>query len=419
MVLASELESHFPEELVSLLRAGGDLASPYGWSLYLVGGAVRDLLLKRPSLDLDLVLEGDAIALARKLAEIRGGEVVAHPRFGTAKFRQERLTLDLATARCESYPRPGALPVVEPGTIDDDLLRRDFSINAMAIELNPVHFGRLLDPYRGRSDLNQGLIRVLHEKSFSDDPTRSLRALRYEQRLGFKLEARTEEWMRRDLPVIDAVTGERLRHELELILSEEKPEKTLSRAHELGVLQMLHPALKGDGWVRDRFEQARKASAPQPSPALYLAILAYPLSEEENESLLARLKIRGEIARALRYVVKLRQAAPSLARTQLAPSAIYHLLKKHSPVAISAAAIATDSKAVRQQLELYLTELRHIKPALNGDDLKEMGIPPGRKLGQVLRALHDARLDGKVQTRQEEEELALRLISKARSSPSC
>ncbi len=411
MVLTSELEKHFPVELVSLLRAAGDLAWSRGWNLYLVGGAVRDLFLARPNLDLDLVLEGDAIALARNLAEIRGGEVVAHPRFGTAKFRQQRISLDLATARSESYPKPGALPVVTPGTIGEDLFRRDFSINAMAIHLDPIHFGALLDPYEGRGDLDRGLIRVLHEKSFSDDPTRMLRALRYEQRLGFHLEPNTEQLMRRDAAVMDEVSGERLWHELELILNEQCPEKVLSRADELGVLQKLHPSLKGNGWLRNRFEQARKASAAaKPSPALYLALLAYRLSEEENEGLLARLRIRGEIAKVMRQTIKLKQITPALTSPRLAPSAIYHLVQRYSPESISAAALASDSRLVRQRLKLYLTELHHIRPALSGDDLQAMGISPGRKLGQVLRALLDAKLDGKVQTREQEEELARGLL---------
>lgn len=411
MVLTSELEKHFPAELVSLLRAAGDLAWSRGWNLYLVGGAVRDLFLARPNLDLDLVLEGDAIALARNLVGIRGGEVVAHPRFGTAKFRQQRISLDLATARSESYPKPGALPMVTPVTIGEDLFRRDFSINAMAIHLDPIHFGALLDPYGGRGDLDRGLIRVLHEKSFSDDPTRMLRALRYEQRLGFHLEPNTEQLMRRDAAVMDEVSGERLWHELELILKEQCPEKVLSRADELGVLQKLHPALKGNGWLRNRFEQARRASAAaNPSPALYLALLAYRLSEEENEGLLARLRIRGEIAKVTRQTIKLKQITPALTSPRLAPSAIYHLVQRYSPESISAAALASDSRLVRQRLKLYLTELRHIKPALSGDDLQAMGISPGRKLGQVLRALHDAKLDGKVQTREQEEDLARGLL---------
>jgi tRNA nucleotidyltransferase (CCA-adding enzyme) len=298
---------------------------------------------------------------------------------------------------------------VQPGSIGDDLLRRDFSINAMAIHLDSACFGELLDPYGGRGDLAQGLIRVLHENSFSDDPTRILRALRYEQRLDFHLEQSTEEWLRRDAVVMDIVTGERLRHELELILSEEEPEKVLSRAYELSVLSKLHPALKGDGWVRERFEWARKASA-KPTSAIYLALLAYRLSEEEAKSLIARLKIVGKAAQVMRHAIELRGSLPALAQPQIAPSAIYRLLEKHPLEAIFATAIAVDSPLVREQLELYLTELRYIKPILDGDDLKEMGVPPGRRLGNTLRALHNAKLDGRVRTEGEERELVQRLL---------
>ncbi len=414
MVLASEMERRFPKELLSLLKAAGDLARSYGWNLFIVGGAVRDLLLNRPSNDLDLVLEGNAITLARKLAEIRGGQVLSHPRFGTAKFRQDALSLDLATARRESYLRSGALPSVQPGAIEDDLSRRDFSINAMAVHLDPSHFGELLDLYNGRDDLERGYIRVLHDKSFCDDPTRILRALRYEQRLGFRLEPETEELMRRDMAALNEISGERLWHELELILNEEYPQKVLSRADELGVLQMVYPSLKGDGWLKERFEQARKASQEAgQSPALYLAILAYRLNEEQSEGLMVRLKVRGKLERVLRHVTKLKRDETALSGPQLVPSTVYHLVQGYLPESILAVALASDSAPVWQWLELYLSKLRYISPALSGDDLREMGVPSGRRLGQVLRILHDARLDGKIRTEGEERKLARRLLGQA------
>jgi tRNA nucleotidyltransferase (CCA-adding enzyme) len=407
--LALELEKHFHGELLSLLKAAGDLALSRGQNLYLVGGAVRDLFLQRPNLDLDLVIEGNAISLARRLAETRGvGEVVAHPRFGTAKFREGTVSLDIATARSETYPNPGALPVVKPGTINDDLFRRDFSINAMAICLAPNHFGELLDPYGGRDDVERGLIRVLHDKSFSDDPTRILRALRYEQRFDLRLEQNTKELMCRDAALMNRVSGDRLRHELELNLKEERPEKILSRAEELGVLELLHPALKGNSWIGHHFEQVRLRG--KPTLALYMAILAYRFSEEENESLIAHLRIAGEMAKAMRHAVQLKQVLPSLAVPQLAPSAIYHLVEKYSLEAILAVAIASDSLIVCQRLELYLSELRHIKPSLNGEDLKDMGVAPGKKIGHILRRLLDAKLDGEVKSREGEEEIVRKLL---------
>ncbi|GAJ18729.1 unnamed protein product, partial [marine sediment metagenome] len=153
--VAREIEAQLPQELLELVRAAGELAADKGQSLYLVGGAVRDLFLGRPNLDLDLVLEGDAPSLARELAKLRGGKVVAHPHFGTATISQGTISLDLVTARSETYAKSGALPAVKPGTIQDDLLRRDFTINAMAAHLDPVRFGELVDPYGGKGDLDR------------------------------------------------------------------------------------------------------------------------------------------------------------------------------------------------------------------------------------------------------------------------
>jgi tRNA nucleotidyltransferase (CCA-adding enzyme) len=398
------MEERLPPGLFAFLRLAGEVARAQEQGLYLVGGAVRDLLLGRPNLDFDLVVEGDAPQLARQLAKASAEKVVTHPRFGTAKFRRDDLSIDLVTARSETYPRPGALPEVEPGTIGDDLLRRDFSINAMAIHLSPDSFGELFDPHGGRTDLEQGSIRVLHDKSFIDDATRMLRALRYEHRLAFQLEQHTERLMRRDKSMLDTISGDRIRHELELILNEEQPERTLHRAEALGVLREIHPSLSGDGWVAERFAQARQL-ATAPSLSLYLSLLIYRLNGEESEGLIARLNIVGGAARILRQVLRLKADLPTLASPSLPPSGIYRVLKRYSAEAITACALACDSAAVRSRLELYLSDLRRVKLFLNGEDLKEMGVVPGPRLGKMLKALHEARLDNRVNTREEEEAL--------------
>lgn len=404
--IGKDIEARLPQELLALIRAAGELAVAKGLSLYLVGGAMRDLFLGRPTVDLDLVVEGDALSLARRLVEVRGGEVVTHPRFGTASYRQETISLDLTTARSETYAKPGALPMVTPGTIKDDLFRRDFSINAMAACLDLPHFGELVDPYGGKSDLDRGLIRVLHQGSFKDDPTRIWRALRYEQRLGFRLEPATEVWLRRDLTVMGRVSGDRLRRELELVLKEDHPEQALCRAEELGVLRQLQPSLEGDSWLAERFDMARQASAgSKPEIGLYLALLIWRLGEEEIKTLMARLNFGDEAARVLRDIPGLKQALLALAVPELLPSGIYRLLEHYYPQAILAAALATDSALVRQRLELYLSSLRFVTPSLDGDDLKRMGVSSGRKLGWLLRALTEARLDQKVATKEEEQDL--------------
>ena len=398
------MREHLPGELLAFLHIAAGVAEARGQRLYLVGGAVRDLLLgRRPRVDFDLVVEGNAPALARQLAKASGEKVLVHRRFGTAKFHRGNLSIDLVTARSETYSRPGALPQVKPGTIRDDLLRRDFSVNAMAIGLSPTSFGELFDPHGGRSDLERGLIRILHERSFIDDATRILRALRYEQRLGFRLEQNTERLLRQNTLMLDTISGDRIRHELELILKEEYPEKVLERAERLGVLQALHPSLRGNGWLEEKFREARQKAAP--ASALYLFLLIYHLSEQENERLIARLNIVGELARNMRQVLKLKRDLPSLADPAVLPSAAYRLLKHYPPQVIAACALASEAATIRAHLELYLSDWRYARSSLDGEDLKKMGVPPGPRLGRMLEELREAKLDGKVSTREDEEAL--------------
>jgi len=414
--IAGEIEARLPQELLALIKEVGKISAGRSERLYLVGGVVRDLLLGRPNIDLDLVVEGDAPSLAHQLGKMMDGKVVTHPRFGTATFQQGPISLDLVTARCETYTEPGALPSVTPGTIENDLFRRDFSINAMAARLDPACFGELVDPYGGKKDLDQGILRVLHEDSFKDDPTRIWRALRYEQRLGLRLDTSTEECLRRDVLMIGKVSGDRLRHELEHILEEECPEKALYRAEQLGALQQLYPFLEGDGWLAERFEQARQISAgSRPESNLYLALLGWRLTVEQLEGLIERLRFGGEAARVLRDITGLKKALPALKARGLLPSASYAILEKHCPQAIQAAALATHSKLARRRLELYLSALRFITPSLDGNDLIRMGASPGKKLGQLLQVLKNARLDGEVTTREEEQELVHRWLNQGNS----
>lgn len=407
--LAADMEAYQAGKVLALIRDVG--AAAEGHCVYLVGGVVRDLLLGRPTLDVDLAVEGNAPSLARRLGKLLDGKVVTHPRFGTATFKRGPVSLDFVTARSEIYARPGALPTVSAGTIQDDLARRDFTINAMAIHLAPQRFGELIDPHNGKRDVDRGLIRVLHRESFRDDPTRIWRAIRYEQRLDFRLEERTEHLLRSDAPTMESVSGDRLRHELERILQEERPEKVLCRAEELGVLDQLVPGLEGDGWLAGRFDEARQASPDaKPSIELYLALLAWRLEDGKLRQFAERLRFGGEAAKVLKDVLRLRQALRRLEAPGLQPSATCGLLDPHYPLVIMAAVLATDSQAVRQRLEAYLADLRFVAPSLDGNDLKAMGVPAGRKLGWLLRALKDARLDGKVATKEEEETLVRQWI---------
>ncbi len=414
--LASRIEKQLPTELVEFMEAAGLIAARQGWRLYLVGGVVRDLLLGRSNLDLDLVVEGDAISLAQRLAGITSGRLTTHSRFGTAKLRWGKWSVDLATVRAETYAQPGALPTVKPGSLASDLFRRDFTINAMAIELTPGRFGRLLDLYGGRDDLRRKLIRILHERSFIDDATRIWRAIRYEQRLDFKLETDTRRLLKRDVSMLDTISGDRIRHELELVLKEALPEKALRRAKGLGVLAKLHPELKGDGRLAEKFQAARQLSTPETPPvALYLALFTYSLTAEEKEKLISYLRLPKVLAQTLRDTGSLKAKVRLLAKPKLRPSRVYSLLNSYSPTALTTVSLATDSPVVRKHIRLFLAKLRYIKPALTGDDLKKMGIASGPKIKEILQKLHEARLDGRVKSKKGEEEMIRGYVDETRN----
>jgi tRNA nucleotidyltransferase (CCA-adding enzyme) len=402
---SSQLEKCLPPPVLALVKIAGREASELGQELYLVGGVVRDMFLDRTNFDFDLVVEGDAINLARRLAKDSQAKLTVHSSFGTAKLNYPDFSLDLATARHETYSKPGALPTVKPGSLKDDLVRRDFSINAMALYLNPQRFGELIDLYHGKDDLDNKLIRILHPNSFIDDATRILRALRYEQRLGFKLEAETEKLLRRDVPMLNTISGDRIRHELELILKEDEPERALRRAEELGALHQMYPSLKCNNWLSQKFDQARKICRPIPPPHLYLCLLIYNLTEKENEEFISRLNFPKRIAEAMRHTLQLKARLQSIANPKMKPSDIYQSLRSYTATAIQANALASESQVISQNLQLYLSKLRYIKPLLNGEDLKRMGIPAGPQIGEILNTLHKARLNGEVRTRKEEEKL--------------
>jgi len=409
----NQLEQCLCPESLALIKMVGRLAAERRLGIYLVGGVVRDILLGRANSDLDLVVEGNTVELAESLATEVGGRIVVHRRFGTAKIRTENLVIDLAMSRAETYAHPGALPTVRPGLIQDDLARRDFTVNAMALRLDPGNFGALVDPFGGQRDLESHLIRILHDRSFIDDATRTLRAVRYEQRFGFRLEASTESLLRRNVVMLSTISGDRIRHELDLILKEECPEKALDRAGDLGLLGEVHPALKGDGRLKKMFEKAREATSP-PSPALYFALMTNSFSIKECEDFIARLKMPRAVSRVILDTARLRERMPSLDSPDLPPSAVYGLLREYSPTSAVACAIASDSALVQERLHLYLNRWRHVRTALDGDALQKLGVRSGPKLGEMLKALHEAKLDGKIGSIKDETELVRRWLSQGR-----
>lgn len=406
------IEGQTGPELWELVLRLGDLAKERGSPLFLAGGRVRDLLLGREGSDFDLVVEGDALQLVKALAENEGGEAVVHPRFGTATYRSGELAFDLATSRTEEYSRPGVLPDIRPGPIEGDLKRRDFTVNAMAIRLNPPDAGDLLDQFGGRDDLEKGKIRVLHAGSFVDDPTRIMRAVRYEQRLGFEIESQTLGLISRDMHLLPSVGVDRLRREVELFLREPEPELQFGRARQLGVLDVVEPGLVLEPRTPELFQLVRGNPTPA-DPTIYLALLLYSVEKKKAMEFLERYRFPKDWIQTANGALALRDSEYEIARSALRPSQVYGFFRGYGRASIQAFGFAADSESARSRATEYLNRLAHVRPDVSGKDLMSLGVPRGPQVGEYLKLLLDARLDGLVRCRDEETNLVKKWLEEA------
>jgi len=385
--------------LAELLPALAGLAP-----VYLVGGAVRDMLRGAESVDVDLVVEGDAVSVAGELAMRLGGEIRVHERFGTATLVAPGVTADLATSRRETYERPGALPQVEAATLAEDLGRRDFTVNAMAVGLDEADLGELHDPHGGRADLEAGTVRILHPQSFIDDPTRLLRALRYEARLEMRMDRETEERARRAAAdaALATVSGPRVRDELMDLLREGEALRAIERMRELGIDRGLDPALSAEPeLVAGASVGAVETGAERGLAALAALVMPAP---DELEAWVDRLGLASGDRRA---VMAAARQAPGLVRAlriELAGSALHALLSSE-PLEALAMALALGAPA--EPIHRFLADLRGIRLEVTGDDLLAAGVPASPVLGRALDETLKRKLDGEVSGRQAELEVAL------------
>lgn len=380
-------------------------ATVEGIPVYLVGGPVRDAVLDVPANDLDFVLIGDAPALAADLAEEMGGHVTIHPRFGTATVEIEGDRVDVVTARKETYPHPGSLPEVSASGLEDDLARRDFSINAMAVPL-AGDSPEVVDHHGGLNDLNAKVVRTLHPGSFADDPTRIFRAVRYEQRLRFQIDQDTLSDLKETIAAghVDAVSGDRLRHEFEKIFEESRAAPMLLRAIELGASAAVHPALShGQALTRLTGESGT-------GPNDYLAALVLSSSLSDGDAVSRRLNLPADWSRLVRDTIALRESETVLSAPSVRASAVYQTLNDLDTDAIEASVRLSQNPEVAALLRRFLDEWRLVTPILTGDDLLAMGVPSGIKIGEILRELHSAKLDGLAGTVDEERALVDQII---------
>jgi tRNA nucleotidyltransferase (CCA-adding enzyme) len=398
-----------PADAHSAVRSLIELADRAGVVIYLVGGPLRDTLLGRPSLDIDLAVEADAPSLALALGEQLGAPVTVHRAFGTATIRGSGWHIDLATTRTETYRRPGALPHVTPATINDDLRRRDFTINAMAVPLNGPNRGSLIDPCGGQRDVTGHAIRVLHERSFQDDATRILRAARYAHRLAFHHHEQTAKWMRRDTGYLQTISPARIHHELARILLEPELEAILLALHGTGALRALHPALRFDGTQANGFREVRTFGV---SPhAAYWPLLVWPEREADAKGISSRIALTRRQIEAVESLPRNRDLPTRLSRDDR-PSQSAALLATVPIPALYALAAMTDGRA-RQRILDYLHRGRTLKTRLRGDDVLALGVPQGPRVGEMLRRLRVAKLDGDVKTRRDEERYVRKLLAEA------
>ncbi len=430
--LTKRLESALPPARLALLKTISRIAVRQNQPIYIVGGFVRDLLLERPGLDFDIVVEGDAILLAQALSRQYGGRVVSHQRFGTAKWQiaeeRQRLalqlenpgpvpalegqdlptSLDLISARTEFYDHPTALPRVESSSIKLDLHRRDFSINTMALRLDGEHYGELYDFWGGLTDLRKGRVRVLHSLSFVDDPTRMLRAVRFEQRFNFKIEDRTLQLMEEAIPLLKQVSGQRLRHELDLVLSETNATTMLARLQELGLLAGIQPCLRWDPAWTDPMNKALHQPLPghwgltdlvgKTPLRLSLGYMVWLLgnSEEEIMELGERLRFQNHLFDTLLAANRLFHNLKALPLHP--PSRVVQALENISPAGLYALYCRDLPADVRAVIETYAVRYRHVAPRTTGETLRAKGLKPGEIYGLILRRLRDAWLDGVITT---------------------
>ena len=416
-----DLDQSLSAQQLRLLRVVAGTAAARQMPLYLVGGFVRDLLLGSPATDFDLVVEGDAIALAKALAAQLGGQVTAHVRFGTAQWfhpDSDGHALDFISTRSETYKHSAALPTVKPGRLADDLARRDFTINTLALRIDGEYWGELHYELDGLNDLKRGLVRVLHPQSFLDDPTRLFRAVRYEQRYGFQITPETLVLIPPARHLIASLSAERLRHELDLILEEEQVVAMLNRLAELDLLQPVHPALAWNDTKQERFinglSLARDGHSKAIPPSAGKSLLGwhfwlFDLALADIQSLERRLHFHAKLLESLLAASALFTDLPSLA-CLMKPSQCVTRLEELPLTAVYAVFLSVPDGQARQNLHHYLETWRHVKPKTNGHDLKKRGLPPGPRFQQILTRLRQAWLDGEVKTEIEEMELLNTLI---------
>lgn len=417
----NEAIDQLPEGIREQLSRAGRLADDSGLLLYLVGGTVRDLLLERTRTDIDLTVEGDGMGFAARLARASGGRCTPNPRFLTATVEMpEGHSMDVATARSETYEHPGALPRVASATMEVDMARRDFTINAMAISLNGRSFGELVDPFEGRADLRKKRIRILHDRSFIDDPTRLFRAVRFEQRLRFRLERGTERSYREAVAggMIGNLSGPRLLEQLKLVCFEPDPWLVFNRLGELEIFGAIHPALGSDEGLGTLVREISASGGPA-SPAsdgwwiLYLVALFGPHRAETLQGVVDRLKPNRRLRKAIEDMSRWSAVERAVESGEIdSPADFFRAVRTISEDTMLFVTLTHPDEGMRKRCEAYYHQHRHVRLSIDGGTLKDLGIAEGPAYGRILDDVLTMKINGEIGTGEEERRAAQELGSR-------
>ena len=412
--IAGDMESRIGADI---LRAIGRAAEETGAEAYLVGGLPRDIVAGFPpggSPDVDITLVGIGRDGFDEIARRVGGEIVKRSQFGTVALRVGERDFDLVMARDESYASPGSLPVVRRGTLAEDLARRDFSVNAMAVSLSDATWGELYDPQGGLDDLRNGTLRVLHPDSFRDDATRILRAARYSSRLSLRLSAETREALGESVGYISCISSARVRDELERVFLEPDAPAALGLLQEWGALSAIHPALGYDAAAWGRFSERAVGLSERGRIAVGYAILGAGTSVTESVGVAARITPGARARRALLDSAGLMARIEGGEFEGAANSAVAEALDALSELGVMGCAIARAGSAIGGRLEEYLRVHRPLRTILTGDDIISLGVARGPEVGRVQRRLRAARQDGLITSGEEEEAFVLDMVKASR-----
>ncbi len=437
--VSAKMNEVLPKKLIELIRSIGAEGDALEVNVFLVGGFVRDLMLGEKNYDLDIVVEGDAMRFGKILADKMKASLVVHRKFGTATLVKEwprwlgpslhpdnKFKIDVASARKEAYEAPAALPRVKFSSLKEDLYRRDFTINAMAVSVNKKNFGLFIDFFGGTKDLEKKTIRILHDNSFIDDPTRIFRAVRFEQRFGFGIEKHTEYLIKHAVKqeMFRRTENQRIRDELILILKEKNPENAVFRMRELHELRFIHPDLSLKRSIKSTFAELRKCIRWYESAAVgkrhldvwlmnFMVILEKLTAEQVEEVLEKFVFTRNASMRLLSCKKWAEKAIRKLSsRKKILPSGVYDLLEPLSHEVTLYVMTKARSVVARRRIKKFFTDYNGVKLRIRGHDIKKEGIVPGPGYKEILRQVLYGKLDGKLLTKKDEIRYMRELIAK-------